>query len=207
MTHFVVHDQSGKIIRSGTAPYDLVSIQVKPNSGEYVLVGQGSQLTHYVLNSVIVEYTAEEKYKIFNLPSGWVWQLPEQIAIDIRLLEQAKVISSGKINKYRDLALSSFDRFTYDSVVYDGNAAAQENIRVAAFISNSDLHLPEGFSWRSFDNVDVPMNKEKILGLQTALLQSLANITFNSHKIARELKSEIEAATTNEQVDAITWPS
>jgi hypothetical protein len=207
MTHFVVHDQSGKIIRSGTAPYDLVSIQVKPNSGEYVLVGQGSQLTHYVLNSVIVEYTAEEKYKIFNLPSGWVWQLPEQIAIDIRLLEQAKVIASDKINKYRDLALSSFDRFTYDSVVYDGNAAAQENIRVAAFISNSDLHLPKGFSWRSFDNVDVPMNKEKILGLQTALLQSLATITFNSHKIARDLKSEIEAATTNEQVDAITWPS
>jgi hypothetical protein len=207
MTHFIVHNQSGEIIRSGTAPSDLVSIQVKSDSGEYVLVGQGRQSTHYVLNSTIVEYTNEEKYEIGNLPIGWIWQLPERIAVDVRALEQAKVIAFDKINNCRDLALSSFDRFTYNSVVYDGNAAAQENIRVAAFIANSNTPLPEGFSWRSFDNVDVPMNKEQLLGLQIALLQSLAAVTFNSHKIARDLKSEIEAATTNEQVDAIKWPS
>ena len=142
-----------------------------------------------------------------SLAPFWVWKMPERIAVDTRTIDQARIIASDKVNKCRDLMISSFDKFTYNSVVYDGNAAAQENIRVAAFISNSDSPLPEGFSWRSFDNVDVPMDKEQLLGLQAALLESIATVTFNSHKIARELKSKVKESTTNEQADAITWPS
>lgn len=173
-----------------------------------VLVGQLCiPRESYVCRNVLCKYTQSEILSRDNLQLGWVWKMPERISVDNRALEQAKIIAYDKINNYRDLLISSFDRFTYISVVYDGNAAAQENIRVAAFIANSNSPLPEGFSWRSFDNVDVPMNKEKVLGLQSALLQSLATITFNSHKTARDLKNKIELATTNEQVDAITWPT
>jgi hypothetical protein len=205
MKNFIFYEKTGKILQSGTCADSDLIFQYK--AGYLVLEGVGSDFYNYVQNGQIKKYTPEEIYLKRNLQQGWIWQMPERIAIDTRALEQAKVIASDQINKCRDLALSSFDRFTYDSVVYDGNATAQENIRVTAFIANSDSPLPEGFSWRSFDNVDVPMNKEKILGLQAALLQSLATITFNSHKIARGLKSEIGAATTNKQVDAITWPS
>jgi len=184
-----------------------VSIPFNIKEGEGYVEGEFSSTDHYIYDGILHAYSEDEILLMASVPLGWKWQMPERIAVDTRALEQAKATAASRINVDRDRAVAFFDRFTYDSVIYDGNAAAQENIRVAAFIANSNTPLPEGFSWRSFDNVDVPMNKEQLLGLQIALLQSLAAVTFNSHKIARDLKSEIESATTNEQVDAIKWPT
>lgn len=44
--------------------------------------------THYVLDGVLVAFTPNELEVRTHLPVGWVWQMPERIAVDPRNAEQ-----------------------------------------------------------------------------------------------------------------------
>lgn len=109
------------------------------------------------------------------------------------------------INAERDRRIGAFDRFTYDGVVYDGNAKAQVNIDVAARGARAGLTLPDGFAWRAFDNSDVPMTNADILELERAMLEASNLHRYQMHGIARYLKDQA-ASSDATGLDAIGWP-
>lgn len=133
--------------------------------------------------------------------------MPERIAVDQRTQNNARAEAIDRVNAERDRRIASFDRFTFNGVLYDGDAAAKENIADAAAGAADDQPLPDGFSWRSFDNSDVPMTNADILALARAFRAASNFHKFTMHAIARSLKDSAEADLSNSQLDAIAWPT
>jgi hypothetical protein len=152
------------------------------------------------------DYTAEEKAARRAMRLGWIWQMPERIAVDQRPQSMARVEALDRVNAERDRRIAAFDRFTFNGTVYDGDAAAKENITDAAAGAVDDQPLPEGFTWRTFDNSDVLMTNADILALAKAFRIAANLHKFTMHAIARALKDAAEADLTNTELDAITWP-
>ena len=152
------------------------------------------------------DYTVEELAARRAMRPGWVWQMPERVAVDQRTQERTRAEAIIRINVERDRRIGTFDRFTFNGVLYDGDAAAKENIADAAAGAADDQPLPDGFTWRTFDNSDVPMTNADILAMAKAF-RAAANLhKFTMHAIARALKDAAEADLSNAQLDAITWP-
>lgn len=154
----------------------------------------------------VLNYTGEELAARRALRPGWVWVMPQRIAVDQRTQGQARAEALARVNGERDRRIAAFDRFSFNGAVYDGDAAAKENITDAAAGAADDQALPEGFTWRTFDNQDVPMTNADILELAKAF-RAAANLhKFTMHAIARALKDSAEGDLTNAQLDVINWP-
>lgn len=168
----------------------------------------GDPKTQYVSNERLMQYTAEEEDALANLQPGWVWKMPEKVAVDKRALEITRAETQTWVNNKRDELIAAFDRFTYNGMLFDGNAAAAENIDVAAKTVRAGIALPPGFEWRLFDNTDVPFTAEDVLGMEKAYLEAANLYRYTCHEIARSLKAQADQAGTPGALDAlkeITW--
>lgn len=205
---------SYEITRYNKATGEILSVDLARQStlmwladaGIDFLFGAGNSKLQYVVDGALVDYTADEAAALANLAPGWVWQLPERKAVDMRTQAEARAMADGRVNAERDRRIAAFDRFTFNAVLYDGDVPAQRNIDLAARRARADKPLPPGFTWRSFDNSDVPLSNADILALEDALTDSLSAHTFEMHAIARALKDAAAGDLTNTEIDAITWP-
>jgi hypothetical protein len=59
MKNFIIYDHEGKILRTGTCPSDMLSIQ--PGNNEIVMEGEADDSKHYIKNGEVVEHTEEMK--------------------------------------------------------------------------------------------------------------------------------------------------
>jgi len=115
--------------------------------------------------------------------------------------EQAKDAKRTRINA---AALAAIDAgFEHDGHVFDSDARSQTNIIGTANAVGAGIPLPEGFTWRTKDNENVPMDGTAIIALGAALLQHVNT----QYAISWQLKADIEAAKTPEELDAIRWPA
>ncbi len=120
-------------------------------------------------------------------------------------LDKLKEKRKKTINSERDQAIASGFEYAVDTVSYgmfdcDPVSVAKITGAVANLLAGSPL--PDGFSWRNADNLDVPMDDVLLKGLGAAA----ATHVYTQHMIARQLKQAIEDATTEEEVDAVVWP-
>lgn len=203
--NYYIYDKTGEIIKWGVAPIEEIILQAK--EGEFAGEGYAHPLTHYVANDVLCTYSIKELAIKNNLQEGWIWQLPARIAVDTRLVVQVRLDATAAINAERDRRIDAFDRFTCDGVLYDANKEAQDNITNAAAVARLGATLPDGFTWRSFDNTDIPMTNAKLLALEAAMVEALGMFRFQMHYIARSLKSQIDQAKTSDDVLSIVWPA
>ena len=90
---------------------------------------------------------------------------------------------------------------------WDTDPAAQLSINSMASAANAGIPLPADFYWTTYDNADVPFAKDNLLALSAAV----AAFNFAVHDRSRVLKSQIAAATTIGEVEAIDvtagWPN
>jgi hypothetical protein len=204
MINFIVYNLVGEILRYGSSQRDLIAAQV--GTDELFIVGiPDAPNEQYVAEGELRYYSDAEIAVRTALKSGWVWRMPERVAVDMRALEQAKSSQLLRINIARDKAASSMDRFTYEDVLFDGKEVDRSNVSSAAAIVRLGVPLPNGFSWRAFDNTAMPMDNTQLLGLEKAMILTLAELKLNSHDKARKLKLQIEAASSNTQVDLINF--
>ena len=110
----------------------------------------------------------------------------------------------AEIDAARDLA--RYSGVTYNGVCFDSDQVAAGNLTGWAAAVAAGIPVPEGFTWRSADNRDIPFTAEDILGLAAAM----ATKTTACYQRAWSLKAELDELTDYQQVkdfDITTgWP-
>lgn len=92
--------------------------------------------------------------------------------------------------------------FEYGGHQYDSDLVSRTNIIGTATGVQAGIPMPDGFTWRTSDNQNVPMDGAGVISLGAALLQHVNE----QYATSWQLKAQIEAATTPEEVEAVSWP-
>ena len=121
--------------------------------------------------------------------------------VDPRTLDDHKSAKWKEIKRQRDVA--EFATFTYNNMEFDGDLDAQR--RLAAYISVSKSSIAAGQPFEAeftlANNTTVTLTAQDFVGIELAKVQAVA-ATFNH---ASALRAQIDAATTVQEVEAITW--
>lgn len=115
------------------------------------------------------------------------------------LLADVQAGAIADANAARDRKLAAFDRFTYEGVLYDGDARAEAAITLAARSAALDLEQ-SSITWRAFDNADVLLTPTQLLDLEVAMIEAKARYAAQHHARCRELKAAIAAAESRADV-------
>jgi len=114
-------------------------------------------------------------------------------------LADAKKSKNSEINTDRASALVA--GMTYDGHTWQTDPDTRANLSGVVAGVAAGLPLPSGFSWRTSDNVDVPMDADGVKAFGAAMLAWVNSIYQHSW----DLKNTVEAATTADEVTAIVW--
>lgn len=112
---------------------------------------------------------------------------------------QIKATASGKINQMRDMIIDA-------GVIYKSYqfASDEQTInRLTAIITSAQTGIPlrEDFAWRSTINEMIPMTLSELCELLNAMTRKITS----TYSTAWEKKQQINDASTEEEVAAVTW--
>lgn len=147
--------------------------------------------THYYEGMFLTAPPAPSEFHVWK-EETFTWEV-SQASID-----EAKQVARDHINKARDAARNSgFEAF---GKTFDSDEASRTNIIFASQAANI---LPEDFTinWTCADNSQITLSKAQLLQLPVFLV-SAGNVI---HQRALELKAQIDAANTLEEINAVTW--
>ena len=112
-------------------------------------------------------------------------------------------LQERKRSEINSILLSKIDGgFEHNGHFYDSDTRSVANINGTATGASAGVPLPADFTWRAKDNVNVPMDAAGIIALGASLLKHINT----QYSISWELKTQIDAATSPAELDAITWP-
>lgn len=114
-------------------------------------------------------------------------------------LEKIKVKRKAYINAKRDEAMAA--GVEYNGVIFDSDFISQANMARVHTGVNDSWPLPEGFTWRSADNQDIPFTTEDVNNLAHIMLDNGNSI----YKDSWVKKKAIDDATTQTEIEAIDW--
>jgi hypothetical protein len=202
MTKITVYSEEGVITTSGDFSDSTVAMYRRLFPGNLVEGFEGDAKTHYVdlATKIVNSYTAEEQEAIVSLPSGWKWQMPEKVAVDLRSLEIAKEQAWNLVKSARDKATAK--PFEVDGKFYDAN---KENVLGTALMALMAKIAGEPFNaeWTTYDNSVVVLNADQMINVGKTLGERVDLI----YKIGRDLREKITSAKTNQELSLLTWPS
>ena len=128
---------------------------------------------------------------------GEVFFPPSEDVLDLsQLKEQAAAAITAQC------AAAIDGGFRFEGHRYDSDLVSRTNIIGTATGVQAGIPLPDGFTWRTSDNQNVPIDGPGVIMLGGALLEHVNT----QYAISWHLKSLIDAATTPEEIEAISWP-
>jgi len=191
MIYAIVEHTTGKIVQSGVAS-DLeclspmlqenqvaIEIDSTVDSTKFVVIdGRLEQLLERPSPAHTFDYTTKQ----------WV---------DPRTLSDLQAAKWAQIKRDRDEA--EFGGFTWDGSPFDSDAISQSRIQGAVQLAA----MAPGFTidWTLANNSVRNLSAADLANVGAALGMHVAT----QHAKARTLRSQIEAATTAAEVDAVTW--
>lgn len=200
-SNFTVYSTTGAILRTGFCRTDAVDLQVR--EGEFVVASSSDPNTQYVdlTTGKIKNYTDSELAAKNDLPDGFIWKMPERVAVDMRSLEEAKVLKWAEIKKAR--AQLEFAPFECDGNVYDGDQRSRE--RIASAVTLAMLAKTTGQSyletWTLENNTTVQLTADQMIAVGTALGSRISAV-FDA---ARALRERIDASQSVSEIDSLKW--
>ena len=98
-----------------------------------------------------------------------------------------------------------FGPFVWGGQTFDGDSESQRRIQGAAQLATLAQATGQPFSidWTLADNTQATLTAAEMIGVGVALGQHVNG----AHGIARTLRTQIDAATTPEELEAIQWPA
>ncbi len=111
-------------------------------------------------------------------------------------------LKAAKRTEINDACLAAIDGgFEHDGHAYDSDERSKSNIIGTATGVTAGIPLPDGFTWRTHDNQDIPMDGPGVIALGASLLQHI------SAQYARswQLKAQIDAAESPPDLALIVW--
>lgn len=133
---------------------------------------------------------------------GWLYDgafsKPAELELTLEERQEAKWIIIKK-----DRENQKAQGFLFNGERYDGDEAAQTNIANAALTAMTAKMAGQALTvaWTTFHNTVVALTAEELLQLQATMTQTGANI----QAYGTLLRNQINAATSQEQLDAIVW--
>ena len=195
---YIVYIDSGEIVQHGHCPEEALSIQ--GSQGRNVLEGEGDFDKFYVINKIITPYTDAELQSKNNLPEGFIWQMPQRIAVDKRALSDAQSQAWIRIKGVRTTKEAA--PFVCDGVTYDANKTNITGGVQMAIIAKS-AGTAFSVNWILADNTTRTLNADQMIAVGV----TLGNIVDNIYDTAYGLRTKIENTKTISDADAITWPT
>lgn len=198
---YYVYDSEGNIVRSGECQPEVMHLA--GGDGLTVAPGKANGKTQYVdiATGELRNYDAEaiERAKQFPPEPGYRWSLGRWI--DERDLNQAKFFRWSMIKKAR--AEEEFGTFLVGGYEFDCDKDSQTRIN-SAFQAAIDARTngePFSIDWTLSDDTNVTLNRAQVIAVGRAL-QEHVNAVFDK---SRQLRAQIIAATTKEELDGISW--
>jgi hypothetical protein len=117
-------------------------------------------------------------------------------------LAEAKLVRWDVIKQQRQLIEEG--GFVWDGSTFDSDARAQSRITTFSLMADLSVRRSQAFSatWVLADNTARVLSANQMLQVLQAMYQHISD-TFDT---ARALRQQILAATTIQQVEAVTWP-
>ncbi len=178
---YAIYDSTGRIVRNVTCPPDHIALQLQP--GEQYVEGDYSFREYYVAGATPTKFPASPG-------SGYAWDWTSKSWKFNLVTGQAT--AWGRIKAARDATLGG--TFTWNGWVFDADPSSQQLIFAAAMAG-------QPVTWTLHDNTTVD--------LTAAQLQALWHALFVAYQAAyskgQTLRASVMAATTQAELDAITW--
>lgn len=178
------------------------------NQGQIVQVGNGLPPDPLPVGLSLIEgkfnlndyWDGEKANPIPSQPSfnhSYDWNTKEWV--DVRTLEMVKQMAWGIIKEMRNKKES--EGFPYMGKILDSDSLSVQRINTAVQAAQS---AGEFFSirWTCQDDSVLVLDQQGMLGVPVAL----AAYADDLHQIAKNLRNEIDSATTIAEVEAIAWP-
>jgi hypothetical protein len=184
---------------TGTAELSDQTLETYVNLGEHVLLDVlGDPDVHYVVNNELVEYTEAERAARATIAPGWVWQMPERIAVDTRALADARTQAWNRIKAARDIA--EVADFTHDGNVYQADRERINGAVTAAILAQM-AGAPYSIDWTLSDNTTVTLDGAQMMAVGAALAQRVKEV----FEVGVTRRAAIADAANPAAADAINW--
>lgn len=194
MFAFTVFGPDGEQVRHG----QLTSQVDQPVAAGETIVG-GLFLNHRLVNGVPVEYTPEQAETKRNRPlHPSRWDSTSLTWVDTRSLADIKAQrwDSIKAERERRMVLP----ITVAGVTLDADAKARENLMGAVLEMQATGRGHR--RWTLADNSRSNLSLAQLVAIGSAI----ADRTEALQNLSQDLREQIDAATTPEEVAAVVWP-
>ena len=202
MIHYIEYDPDTFEVNNYSTVEEIIFNDLEVNTCRIIVPSNPRLYYHkyYYLNGSLIAYTEQELAYKKRPPIGFIFKLPERELQDARTLAEAKTLKWDEIKKLR--YSKETNTFTHNSQVFHadkGHIGGATQLAVLAKAASQ----PFSMDWTLYDNTVVTLNADQMIAVGTAL-----GIFVNSlYTTARLIREDIEACTTNAQVDAIVWPT
>ncbi len=180
-----------------------------PVSRVYYIMKNGSNVIgHGFCDPENVFTTSVESLETFDseiaqstrlIELGYDAAIDSDIALASLTVEQQRHILKHKIDNMR--AVKLVQPFTFCGNRYDMDETSIANVTGVLLAVLVGANLPEGFTWRSYDNVDVPFTAQTLENLAMAGMAERSRI----YQISWNLKRLVDEATDPMSVDINVW--
>lgn len=202
MKYVVYSEQSGEIIGAFDCPADSAALQLRP--GDSLLEGEAVWGQQYVLNGALADYTPSQAAAKAARPSyPSVWSNTTFSWEDLRSLAQQRLDHWERIKSSRNTAITAPLTTLYG--VFDADVYSQKNITdaIAMLQALSAAGYSQTVEYTLYDNTVAILNTAQMVEVGLALGQR----TQAAYATARSLRAAIEAATSINEIESITWPA
>ena len=198
---YIAYDPTtGEIVRKVTCPEEIAELQFQ--AGEQWIEADASPETHYVKDGAVVAYTDQQREaKAKSPPFPARWSNTEMRWIDLRSLEQVKADCWAAIKAQRNAA--EWGGFDTPFGRFDSDPNSQTKIIGTAQLASIALAqgAPFNVEWTLQDNTSVSLDATQMIAVGAALAAHVDAV----HQRGRQLRAQIEAATTLADLEGISW--
>lgn len=192
MKNYVVYTETGRIVSVGVCSDGELGLQAQ---GNFVMEGEANHLNDYVDAGVILPLPPKPtEFHQFNYTTKqWT---------DPRTLADLKAARRAYVNTARLTANQTY--FTHEGKQIAADPLSRGDIDAINGEVNNTGGFPAGWpgAWKCLDNTWLPVTT---IAQWKALYTSMVNQGTVNFAHAQDLKGQIDAATTPEQVAAISW--
>ena len=178
---------------SGSCPEDMVGLQHVPNATVVLGTAQpGKEFHDEVLGVQAIPPQPNEHHVFSYTLKQW---------IDPRTLQDFKDAKWAEIKQHREAAENG--GFVWDGSRFDSTPISQSRIQGAAQLATLAKinNQPFSIEWTLMNNGTRSLSADDMIAVGMALGAHINE----QHVRARQLREQIEAATTPEEVEAVRW--
>lgn len=193
---YVLVDQvSGEIQVSGRCQD--ADLDAQPEAGHQVkVVGYGTRATHYYTPMGLCEYTLEQRAAKSQEQPHSRWDNGLMKWIDVRPLTELRAERWAQVKAARVAAVDAPIETPWG--LFDADAPSRAAIAQALALDD-----PTGtITWTRADNTDCLLFRSTL----AEVLRLIDERTQDARRVARTLRSRIDAAASIDDLEAITWP-